>query len=92
MRGELSGIWLWLVLVFVAGAVVGRLVIPLFEPHGSYLVEIGNDPGKSQCTLSVGGTEGNILETGHLDYYHGMKCRERKAFGNTVIQCRCDGD
>jgi hypothetical protein len=92
MRREMSGDWMWLALVFMVGVVIGRLVIPFFEPHGEYLVEISNHPHQRQCTLSIGGTEGNVFRKEELDEIDDLKCMERRAFGNTVIQCRCDPD
>lgn len=92
MREEMSGVWLWLVLVFLVGMVTGRLVIPFFEPHGNYLVEIVSHPHQNHCALSIGGREGNVIRWSELDEISSLKCRERRAFGNTVIQCRCYGD
>lgn len=92
MRREMSGLWLWIVLVFIVGMVVGRLVVPFFEPHGEYLVEIGSNFHQSQCTLSIGGTEGTVFRWSELEEIDDLKCRERRAFGKTVIQCRCDNE
>ena len=81
---------MWLALVFLAGTVVGRFAVPLFEPHIVNLVDIGNDPNARTCTLAIV-QENTVLgrRTSYLEEVHGMECKEKRDFGNTLIQCRC---
>jgi hypothetical protein len=87
MRGEII---LWLALVFLAGTVVGRFAVPLFEPHVANRVDVGNNPNARTCTLAIV-QETTVLgrRTSYLEEVHGMKCNEQRGFGDTLIQCRC---
>lgn len=83
---------LWLVLVFLVGIVVGRLVVPRLEPRVANIVDIGNDPNARVCTLNIIQTTTVPWGQGYQEEVAGLKCRERRDFGDTVIQCRCDDD
>lgn len=90
MRGEMNAWIMWLVLGLLVGAVLGRLAVPVFEPRDTYLIEILNEPGTRECALSIGSERivlGRAIQIG--EEYNSIECGKRRAFGDTVIQCRC---
>lgn len=94
MRREVNGslIW-WLALALAVGAIVGWLVLPLFEPHVTTTISIANSPNLRSCWFSLG-EEKNLL--GRIGYDEGttidLRCNEDKVFGNESIHCRCDDE
>ena len=88
MREELTGAIIWGVLVLLAGMVVGRVVLPPLEPHRSYYIENVNQRHTPECTLSVKATTTMMGRT-KREEVPGIKCGERRYFGNSWLQCRC---
>lgn len=90
MRGEVTGALLWLVLVFLVGTVVGRFVIPVFEPKVTSYVAIAAEPGVQRCTLDIE-HETTVLgrRTSLVDETESLTCSQSRGFAGTSIQCRC---
>lgn len=93
MQREKSGIWLWLALVFMVGVVVGRFVVPLFEPKVVSYVGMPAEPSVKRCTLNmehVTTVLGRV--TSIVDETDSLKCSEGREFVGASIQCRCHPD
>jgi hypothetical protein len=90
MRGEMSMPVMWVALGLLAGAVLGRFAVPLFEPRDTYLIEIFSEPNARECPLSIG-YERSVLGrlTGMGEEYNSIECGKQRAFGDAIIQCRC---
>lgn len=91
MREELKGALLWLALVFLAGMVIGRLVVPRFQWHITRYVGIDSDPNTKTCTIDINETTAPWKET-YATRSLTLKCRELKIFGDMKVHCWCKGD
>lgn len=92
MQREMSGIWLWLVLVFLVGVVVGRLGIPLLEPRVTTVIGIGSDADNRGCGYSINQTTTVPWRKEYLEGSLSMKCKEQRPVQGAVLWCRCEGD
>lgn len=93
MRREVNGflIW-WLAPAFLAGAAVGRLVVPLFEPHVTTTISIANDANSRTCGYAFNQTESLPWRKIYSEGSFTLRCADRETFGNEEIQCKCDGE
>ena len=83
----------WLILTFMVGAIVGRLVLPFFELHVTTTIDIANDPNSRGCGFAFSQVDSVPWRTGYTEETSlDLKCNERKVFGSEAIHCRCDGE
>ena len=82
----------WLALAFMVGAIVGRLVLPLFELHVTTTISIANDANSRSCGYAFNQAESLPWRKIYSEGSFTLRCNERETFGNEAIQCRCDGE
>lgn len=90
MRRQVGGLFWWLGLVFLVGIGIGRVGLPLLEPHTVHDIEIPNSKDWHQCVLDMGDEKtilGRVTEIG--EGVHGFGCGKRWDFGDMSIRCKC---
>ena len=82
--------YLRIFLIFVAGAVVGRFLVPHLEPKEVHHVAIGAEPDANTCPLIMEHTTTFLGRMTLLtDENDVLGCSEARDFPGVSIHCRC---
>lgn len=90
MRRTLVFRYLRILAIFLAGALAGRFLVPLLEPHEVHHVAVGAEAGVNTCSLILEHITTVMGRTTRLvDELDVLKCSESRDFTDTSIHCRC---